>query len=579
MGKQYHQRLSIGGWAVEPETGRLYRDGDEVVLEPRQMDVLVHLAGRQGEVVSSEKLIAAVWHGTIVGDDAIYHCISKLREALGDDSRHPKYIETIPKRGYRFIADVRVDGAPDDVDAVQPAPSSALTSIAVLPMKNLSGRPEQKYFVAGMQDALIADLSKLGALKVISRTSTQQYEDTKKPLPLIGAELGVDLLVEGSVYQVDDRVRITVQLIDAASDDHLWAESYERDLTDILQLQSELARAIAGQIRVTMTPEEEARLADAPKINPDTYNAYLRGMYFVNKAVPEETAKGLATLAGAVEADPKNALAWAGLALAHLLAAHGPEPPFGAYAQAEKAAVKALALDDTLAEAYAARAEGRLYGDWNWDGATEDFRRALELNPSLAGTRAHYSWSLILHGHNDEGLAQMKRAIELDPLTPLWPAWHGWQYWEMGQLDLAIQQARKSLELDEDFPVGLYVLGGALAAAGSYDEAIAAHQKAAAISPEWNLGLPEVYALAGRGDEARAELARMEQNFTTWDTHYIARGYLYLGDKDDAFKWLMKACEEPHHPYIPWISIFTSYDSLRDDPRFARLLQRMNLLP
>ena len=239
--------------------------------------------------------------------------------------------------------------------------------------------------------------------------------------------------------------------------------------------------------------------------------------------------------------------------------------------------MKALELDDRLAEAYAARAEGRLYSDWDWDGAEADFHKALRLNPNLAATRAHYSWSLNLFGHNDTALAQMKRAIENDPLTPLWPAWLAWQYWEIGQPDVAIHHARKSLELDPIFPVGLYVLGGALATTGAYEEAIAAHKKAAAISPEWDLGLGEDYALAGREDEAREALASMEENLTTWKTYYIARGYLALGDMGGTFKWLEAAYEEPHHPYIPWIRNFVTYDPLRDDPRFQDLLTRMNL--
>lgn len=570
--------LVTGQVRLDLDDERLFREGRPVKLGYKPFLVMKTLMSAPGVLISKEELLETVWSGAVVTDAVLTTAVKELRSVLGDDARKPRFIETVHGRGYRYLPQVEIVDASADGRGGRPgAPADAPLSIAVLPLKNFSGDPEQSYFVAGMQDALIADLSKIGALKVISRTSTRRYRDTEKSLPQIGAELGVDTLVEGSVYRVGDKVRVTVQLMDARTDDHIWAEHYERDLTDVLVLQSELARAIAEQIEITVTPEEEARLADARKVDPEIYNAYLRGMYFANKSTPEETAKGLETLHATVETDPTSALAWAGLGLAHLQAAHGPEPPLGAYEKAKVAANKALALDDGLAEAYAARAEGRLYSDWDWEGARADFHQALHLNTSLAATRAHYSWSLNLFGHNEAALRQMERAIEIDPLTPLWPAWLAWQHWEIGQPELAVHHARKSLELDRNFPVGLYVLGGALAVTGAFEEAIAAHESAAAISPEWDLGLAEDYALAGREPEARAALARMEDGFTTWDTYFIARGYLALGDLDGTFEWLETAVDEPHHPYIPWIRNFVTYDPLRGDDRFRRLLRRMKL--
>jgi len=575
-GKEY-QPIELGDWRVEPEFGRISRKGESVPVQPKAMELLVYLAHRNGHVVSASDILDDLWGDVVVASGSVYFCVSQLRDALGDDSHHPSYIETIAKRGYRLIAPVRFLEEP--TDARQTSAPSPPASIAVLPFENLSGDPEQRYFVYGMRDALITDLSKVGALKVISRTSTQKYSDTDKPLPQIGAELGVAMLIEGSVYRVDDRVRLTVQLIDAATDSHLWGESYERDVTDVLLLQSELARAIARQIEIKVTPEEEARLAGAHKVDPEIYHAYLLGMYFVNKATPAETAKGLTTLRAAVDKDPANALAWAGLALGHILSAHGPEPPMSAYDEAKAAAAKALELDDTLAEAYAARAEGRLYSDWDWDGAAADFRKALHLNASLASTRAHYSWFLHLFGHIEDALAQMKRAGENDPLTPLWRSWLAWQYWEMGQPEMAIHHARRALELDADFPVALYVLASASATMGVYEEAIAIHKKVAAISPEWDLGLGETYALAGRREEAQDVLAHMEANVTSWSRYFIARVYLALGDMEGALDWLEAAYEEPHHPYIPWVRNFITYDPLRDTPRYKTLMRKMGLPP
>lgn len=568
-------RFQIGKWTVEPSLNRLTHGEKRVSLRPRHMDALVFFASHQGMVFSADALVKAVWGEVVVGDDAVYQCISRLREALGDDTQKPRFIQTIPKRGYRFIAGVAAEE--DASTDRKPVAGIGNATIAVLPFKNLSGDPEQKYFVSGMHDLLIADLSKFAALKIISRTSTERYSETSKSLPQIGAELGADKLVEGSVYRVDERVRITVQLIDAATDEHLWAEQYERALTDVLLLQAEVAQAIAEQIKIRIEPEEEARLGTTRKVDPGTYNTYLRGMYFVNKATPQETAKGLAILQKSVEVEPANALAWAGLSLGHLLAAHGPEPPLDAYDRAKAAADRALALDDTLAEAYAARAETQLYSDWNWDGAAEDFRRALSINPNMAATRAHYSWSLNLRGEYRLGLAEMRRAIELDPCTPLWLAWLGWQNWEAGHYELAVHHCREALELVPDFPVALFAMGGALAWSGAYLEAIDAHTRAAAVSHDWDQGLAEVHALAGNEEKARAELARLEARATTWDTYFIARVHMILGDLDEAFRWLEIASDEPHHPYIPWIRTFVSYDAIRDDARFKALLRKIGL--
>jgi TolB-like protein/Tfp pilus assembly protein PilF len=451
-----------------------------------------------------------------------------------------------------------------------------IKSLAVLPLVNLTGDPEQEYFADGMTEALIANLGKIGALQVRSRTSIMQYKDVKKSLPEIARELNVDVVVEGSVLRVGEQVRITAQLIHAPTDTHLWVGSYERDLRDILTLLSEVALTIARQIEITVTPDQEARLAARRPVNPETYEAYLKGMFHLNKMTPEGTEKGLAYLHQAIEKDPADPLAYGGLALGYVASAHGPGAPPDALARAEAAALKALELDDTLAEAHAALAQIKLYRDWDWAGAEQAFQRALKLNPNLTLTRAHYSWYLQLFGHTDEALAEMKRVQEVDPLAPLWPAWQGWQYLNAGQYEEAIDEARKSLELDPDFPVGLYVLGSAYAAKGMYEEAIKAHQRAGVLSREWKSGLGRTYAMAGRQDEARLVLAELEADPTPWDTWFIAEIYAVLGEKDEAFRWL-KAAYEPHrHPYVPWIRHSPAFKPLHDDPRFQDLLRRLN---
>jgi serine/threonine-protein kinase len=451
-----------------------------------------------------------------------------------------------------------------------------IESLAVLPLQNLTGDPEQEYFADGMTEALIANLGKIGALQIRSRTSIMQYKDVKKSLPEIARELNVDAVVEGSVVRVAEQVRITAQLIHAPTDTHLWVDSYERDLRDILTLQSEVAQAIARQIEITVTPDQEARLAATRPVNPETYEAYLKGMFHLNKMTPEGTEKGLDYLRQAIEKDPEDPLAYGGMALGYVASAHGPGAPPDALPRAKAAALKALELDETLTEAHAALAQIKLYGDWDWKAAEQAFQRALELNPNLALTRANYSWYLQLFGHTDEALEEMRRVQEVDPLTPLWPAWQGWQYWLAGQYDKAIDEARKSLELDSDFAVGLVALGSAYADKGMYEEAIKAHQRAGVVSRAWKSALGCTYAMAGRQDEARLVLAELEADPTPWDTFFIAQIYAVLAEKDEAFRWLEAAYEPPRHPHVPWISHPPAFKPLHDDPRFGHLLSRMN---
>ncbi len=404
-----------------------------------------------------------------------------------------------------------------------------------------------------------------------------QYKDVKKPLPEIARELNVDVVVEGSVVRVAEKVRIAVQLIHAPTDTHLWVGSYERDLRDILTLLSEVSRTIARQIEITVTPDQEARLAARRPVNPETYEAYLKGMFHLNKFTPEGTKKGMDYLHQAVEKDPADPLAYAGLAGGYSIIGHGPAPSPEALPRAKAAALKALELDETLAEAHAVLAEVKLYHDWDWAGAEQAFQRALELNANLAPAHAHYAWYLVLLGRLDEALTEMKRAQELDPLAPIYSAWLGQQYWYAGQYDEAIDEARKSLELDSDFAVGLYVLGSIYAAKGMYEEAIVAHQKAGAVDPDLGWLLGHTYALAGQRDEALNVLAELGEEYQQRNAWGVAEIYAALGEKDEAFRWLEKAYEQRHN-WIPWMGGNPNYKPLHDDPRFGDLLRRLNLL-
>ena len=446
-----------------------------------------------------------------------------------------------------------------------PAP---VRSLVVLPLINLSGDPEQEYFADGMTEALTSDLAKLGALRVISRTSAMNYKATRKPLPVIAKELNVDAVVEGSILRVGQRVRIVAQLIQASTDAPLWTDTYERDLQDVLRLQSEVAQSIAQEIRVAVTPEEWARLATRRTVKPEAYEAYLKGMFWLNKYTPEGFEKGLAYLRQAVDMDPADPFAYSGLALGYTLIGHDNSEYL---TRAKAAAQKALDLGEPLAQTYVAFGLTKLQSDWDFAGAQRDFRRAVQLNPSIGEAHRGYSWSLQVVGRWDQAFAEMKRAKEVEPLTPLFASDLGWQYFVAGQYNAAMDEARKSLELNPNFPPGFGVLGRVYWARGMFEDAIAAHQKA----PIWALGA--TYAFAGRSDEALkiAAAIRKEKPGPANDWA-LANVYAALGEKDEAFRRL-EAAYKSRHPLMPWIRVWPEFAPLRDDPRLADLARRIGV--
>jgi serine/threonine-protein kinase len=459
--------------------------------------------------------------------------------------------------------------------------SGQITSLAVLPLANLSGDPEQEYFADGIHEELIANLAKIGALTVISRTSVMQYKEARKPLPEIARELGVDAVIEGSVRRVGDQVRITVQLVEAATGRHLWAESYRRELRDILALESEVARAIAQEIKIALTPEEETRLADARPVNPEAYEAYLKGRYHWSNITEEGFWKSIDYFQQAIEKDPSYAPAYAGLAQSYLFLGQ-LLPPREIMPKARAAVTKALELDDTLAEAHTQRALIKMK-DWDWVGAEKEFRRALELNPKDALTHLYYAQFLNTVGRHQEALAEAKRAEQLDPLSPFISANVIVRYGILGEYDQAIEQSRKALELNPNFWLTHSTLAGVYRKKGMYDEAIAGYRKAASGSGAypWPLAhLAYTYGLAGRRREGLEILFQLkelsEQRYVRPDM--IAHAYAGLGQKDEALQLLEKA-HEMHELDAYRFVVRGAFEPLRDDPRFQELLRRMNLPP
>ena len=449
-------------------------------------------------------------------------------------------------------------------------------SIALLPLKGLTNDAEQEWFTDSMTEALITDLAKISGLRVISSSSAMKYKGTEKTPPEIATELGIQYIIEGSIVKMDEQVKISARLIDASKDEYLWAEEYERAFVNILGLQGEIAQAIAGQVQVKLTALEETRLAVSRSINPVTYEMYLKGMYHLNKYTPEGIEKGLDYLHQAVENDPEEPLAHAGLAIGYGLYAHTPAPPPFVISRARTAAQKALELDDNIAEVYLALGMISAYRDWDIENAGKFYNRALELNPSLALAHGHHAFCLLIFADEDAALAEGKRAQELDPLVPIYPAWQGWTYYWLERNDEAIKEALKSLELVPDFPIGLYVLGCAYAAKGMYDEAIEVQQKAGAISLDYKWGLGQTYALTERRDEALAVAAELEGQLNVWHTWGLAEIYTALGDKDKTFYWLEEGYKQ-RHAYMPWLKKNPCFNPLHNDPRFEDLAKRLNL--
>jgi serine/threonine protein kinase/Tfp pilus assembly protein PilF len=459
----------------------------------------------------------------------------------------------------------------------------AIDSIAVLPLKNLSGDPGQEYLAAGMTEALIGELGKISALRrVISSTSVMRYKGMDKSLPEIARELNVSAVVEGSVLLVGDQVRIMAQLIEARKDRLVWAESYERDLRDILALQKELARTIAAQIKIAVSPEEQARLAEVRPVNPEAYQLYLKGRYLWNKRTGKDLEKALEYFEQAIEKDPNYALAYAGLAdLYYILPWYLPFPPKEAFSKGKEVALKALEIDDTLAEAHTSLA-AVTWNLWEWEEAEKEFRMAIDLNPGYATAHHWYAYYLSLVGCHDESIKEIKIAQELDPHSLIINANVGLFFYHARQYDQAIEHYKNRLEVDPDFVTLYYYLGRAYIQKGMFEEAIGEFQKARTIvgrntyADIVNFG--HAYAVSGREIEAMraiSELIELSKHEYV-SPSAIARIYIGLGQKDNAFKYLDVAYEKNDNMLI-YLKVEPEFDSLRSDPRFTELLRKIGL--
>lgn len=632
---QCRERVVFGDYELDCLTGELQRNGKTVRLQPQPAKVLSILVSRAGEIVTREELAEKVWGSDIHVDfeHGLNFAIRKIRSVLEDHSENPRYLETVPKRGYRFIAAVADSAQPRRIQPttsprVPPykrrrlfliisialaaavivsialtaavigivsaihwwprntAASHKIGSLAVLPLANLSGNSEQEYFADGLTDALITDLAQIHALRVISRNSIMLYKGNPKPTPQIARELNVDAVVSGAVQQSGGRVRISAQLIQGATDRHLWAKTYESDMKDVLVLENEVARAISNEIKVEVLPQEQVRLDSAPTINPQAHDAYLKGRFFYYKETAEDLPKAIQYAQRAIEIDPNYALAYAMLAACYYDSSEsrwGHTPDTEAAEKATITALKALQFDNSLAEAHVVLGAVHDGHDWDWAGAEREFRQAIDLDPNLVQAHIGYAWHLAFVGRSDEALRQVSRAVELDPVSRYTLSHQNFILYLTRHYDQAIEQVQRWLELFPNSPGAYYRLAREFEARGEFDQEVAALQKAMTLEgrPANEIAeMEQAYKLRRiRGlwrwdlESSKSEGARGKVN-----QYKFAELYSLLGEKDKAFEWLEKMyASRGQGMFI--IKMDPRCDNLRSDPRYRDILHRMNVAP
>ena len=596
-----------------------------VRLQGQPVDLLSMLIEHAGEVVTRDELQKRLWAAETYVDfeHSLNAAMKRLRAVLGDSAQSPRFIETLARRGYRFIAPLNYPAevkteTPAREPATQPVKrrqptvmtaialavilaatgimlanayrgawkgSGPIRALAVLPLANLSQDRDEDYFVDGMTDALRHHLQGISALRVISRTSSMHYRGSGKSLPEIGRELKVDAVVDGSVLRSGQHVRINVELTEARTDRRLWSQSYEGDLRDMFALQASVAAKIAGEIQVTLTEPERTRLTDPHaaylRVTPDAYEAYAKGRYLWNKRTAADLKRAIGFFQQAIDKDPEYALAYDGVADSWIpLGWYGYLAPSETFPRAQAAIEKALALDDSLAEAHTSLAFVKLYYIRDWTGAEREFRRAIELNPNYANAHHWYGEFLSLVGRHKEAIAESERARELDPLSNIINAWVSSRYFYARQYDRAIQDGRNPVEMDPNFGPARLVLGQAYEQKGMLNEAIREFEKATSLEKGsmYEAALAHAYGAAGRRDDAVRVVKRLEQMSESGfvSSYDLAIAHLTPGNEGRVFE-LLEAAVRERSPRVAFLGVDPRFDGLRGDARFRALLQSLGL--
>jgi TolB-like protein/DNA-binding winged helix-turn-helix (wHTH) protein/tetratricopeptide (TPR) repeat protein len=609
-------------------------------LAGQAFQVLQALLERPQEIVTREELRQRIWPGNTFVDYelALKKAVNRLRELLGDSAESPHFIETIPRRGYRFIGSIAPPASAPSNSLAQPpmgafetveqradaprsktrkswkliaglalaglaavllwldadklrtrifarSPAVEIHAIAVLPLENLSKDPEQEYFVDGMTDQLITELAKVGELRVISHTSVTPYKGLRKPLGVIAKELNVDAIVEGTVLRSGNRVRVTAQLLSTSPERHLWADSYQGDLTDMFSLQDRVARSIAREIRVSLTPEEQARLTRTQPSDPEAYDAYVRGRYYASQITADGFEKAVVNFRRAIELQPRYAQAYADLAETYCwAAATNVIPGQEGLPKARQAAMKALEIDERLSQAHSALAWVKYAYEWNFPEAETEFHRSLELHPSTSWPPLWYGMYLAEGDRIEESLAEMKKVQQMDPLSPvanalaLTPLLTGRNY------DDAIEDARKLLAMDHLNGLARWIMNAAYERKGDFSKAIDLQEETGVLYGEPKQAAAQSaerlrIAYKSRGFQgywrANLERQRSEWKKNPGEPYDLAALYARVGDKENAFVWLEKAFLARSQALIYWLRTDPAFDPIRSDPKYEELVRRI----
>jgi TolB-like protein/DNA-binding winged helix-turn-helix (wHTH) protein/Tfp pilus assembly protein PilF len=609
--------FEFGPFRIDTQERLLFRGPETIPLTPKVADTLLVLLANAGRIVEKDDLMKAIWPDSFVDEGGLARNISALRKALGDGPGEAQYIETIPKRGYRFVGALK----PAPADTVPQAPlvrrkkprwlPAALAALAmlalvggwrayrrarpgvqrfrsvvVLPLKNLSNDSTQEYVADGMTEELIDALTRIQALRVISFTTAMTYKGAGKPLPRIARELNVEAAVEGSVAHSAGSVRIEVALYDAQADKQLWSETYPGDLRNVLDLENEAAHSIADEIRVKLTPVEKQELAHSRPVDPAAWLDYSHGRSFWDRRTPQGIQGAIDYFGRAIGVDAGYALAYSGLADAYaLLGSTGADAarPRDVMPKAKEAAQKAVNLDDALAEGHTSLGYVMLSYDWDLKGARREFDRAIALNPGYATAHHWFAHYWLAVGQPEKALAESRKAQLLDPSSPVVNVGVGWCLYHGRRFDEAIKEYRAALEISPDFGLAHAVLGMALEHRGAYAEAIEEFNQASRLqaSPFFVLaGMGCAHALAGHAREARQALDRLDEAGRREYVPAVYRAAIWaaLGDKDRGIEWTRKAVEE-RSDYMVYLKTEPWADPLRSDPRFQQLLQAVEQHP
>ena len=576
--------FQLGGFRIDPASGQVHGPDGTSRLEPKVMAVLAYLHDHAGEVVSREELIGSVWDGRPVVDEVVSRCIAALRRQLGESARHPRYIETVPKRGYRLLVPGPTGpGSTDPGERVAAERPATTPVLAVLPFQNLSAAEGDDYVADGVTELLIANLAQLAALRVISRTSVMRYRGSQASIPDIAAELGASLIVEGSVLKIGDELQVVVQLIDANSDLHRWAGTFQRPIENLLALQNEVTRTIAREISLDVSGQERQRIGRSPALPARVMEAYLRGRWFISRRTARDCDRALSFFEAVKRDAPDFPAAWAAASDDLMIVGHyGGGNPAEAVVRARENCNRALELEPDSPEAWSALGAVQLFAEWEFDLARESFRRALSLSPSLSLAHLAIGDTHILRAEHDEALRHIDAALELDPLDLGLGMNRGDFLIMAGRYAAAVDQLERTLELEPGFAPARFRLAHAQALAGRFE---AAERELDGMVPDgqqakWLETAVLVYALAGNSTSARSALAELValaegQYVSPW---LLARACAAMGDADACFRWLDRCFDERTGSVI-FLAVSPAFGPVRDDPRFRTCLSRLGLSP